>query len=240
MDNNNQTNLLQFFKRADILHPKYREDARVRTSRGGLLFIIASSAAIILAINSLVSYFSKPILDYVEKIEVDTQLSRRMPIELNITFPKLSCVDVELVALDISGETQLDVSSDLIKTRLSPTGEPLGDSIKGHLNRDKLALVEKFQQNTANKDSCGSCYGAEAGPHDCCNTCHDVKSRYSKRGWDVQKVAREAEQCLREIDHPEIAVQAQEGCNIQGTLQVYVIIQHLENLFIRTDVISIL
>lgn len=217
---NNQAALIQLLKRADILHPKFREDARVRTSRGGLLFISASIAAFILATNSLISYFSKPILDYVERIEVDTQLSRRMPIELNITFPKLSCVDVELVALDISGETQLDVSSDLLKTRLSPLGEPLGEGIKGHLNRDKLALAEKFQQKSIGKEACGSCYGAELGAGDCCYTCHDVKSRYSKRGWDVQGVAREAEQCLREIDHPEIAVQAQEGCNIQGTVQV--------------------
>jgi hypothetical protein len=166
-----------------------------------------------------VRYFGKPALEFTERIEVDTQLSRRMPVDLNITFPRLSCLDVELVALDVSGEAQLDLSSELTKTRLTPDGLPLGD-LRAHLNRDKLALTEKHQTYREASKECGSCYGAEMSPNDCCRTCHDVKERYSAKGWDVVKIGREAQQCLQELDHPEIAVQPLEGCRLQGSVTV--------------------
>lgn len=207
-------------KRADLLHTRVVEDARVRTSRGGFLFILACTFSTVLAMNSLFRYFSKPAIEYVERIEVDTQLSRRMPVELNISFPRLSCLDVELVVLDVSGEAQLDLSAELAKTRLTPDGVPLGDVLKGHPNRNREVLLEKHEEHKAKIEDCGSCYGAELSPDDCCNTCHEVKERYSTRGWDVLKISRESVQCLRELDHPEIAIQPFEGCQLHGTLMV--------------------
>jgi len=67
---------------------------------------------------------------------------------------------------------------------------------------------------------CGSCYGAEAQEGDCCRTCHDVKVRYAARGWDTYNISREAAQCLRELNHPEIAMQAGEGCVLDAKLEV--------------------
>jgi hypothetical protein len=214
--------LADALKRVDFLGTRVVEDARVRTSRGGVLFLLACIVSCILAASSLMRYFSKPEIEYSERIEVDTQLSRKMPVELDVTFPRLSCMDVELVALDVSGEAQVDLAADLTKTRLTPEGKPLGDGIKGHLNRDKLALVQKQEVHSASLPECGSCYGAGTRDDDCCRTCHDVKERYSSKGWDVQKISREAEQCLHEVDHPEIAVQPFEGCRLHGTLSVYV------------------
>lgn len=204
------------------MQPLLTEDARVRTNRGGCLFLLAMSVSLALAAWSIHAYLTPPEIAYTERIEVDSLLSHRMPISLNISFPKLSCADVEFVVLDVTGEAQLDVSSDIVKQRLSPDGQFLtSDALKGHLNRDKMELQEKSKVylNRA-ADYCGSCYGAELNQDDCCKTCHDVKVRYSQRNWDAVKVSREAEQCLWEMDHPEIAVQPNEGCNVHGELHV--------------------
>ena len=212
--------MITFLKRADLVQTRLTEDARVRTERGGLLFLIAFLTSLVLASKSVINYLSQPLIEYTEHIEVDAELARRLYIELDMSFPHLSCLDIELVALDVSGEAQLDISSEISKVRLSPDGFILGDAFKGHVNRDKAALAEKMKSLETVKEECGSCYGAEYGPDDCCKTCHDVKVRYASRTWDTLRISREAIQCLREIDHPEIAVQPQEGCKIHGSINV--------------------
>jgi len=211
----------QFFKRADLLNPRVVEESRIRTARGGALFLIASLISCILAINSFWSYLAKPEVAYVESIQVDTALSSRLPIELNITFPRLSCLDVELVALDVSGEVQLDVTSNLRKTRLRPDGQRISDEdLIEHVNQHSTQLPRGGAKSVSEKNECGSCYGAESGPADCCTTCHDVKDRYAAKGWDVQHVSKIAKQCLAELDHAELPIQPNEGCVLTGNISM--------------------
>ena len=37
--------------------------------------------------------------------------------------------------------------------------------------------------STAGAVECGSCYGAETEPNQCCNTCDEVRDAYRRRGW---------------------------------------------------------
>ena len=66
---------------------------------------------------------------------------------------------------------------------------------------------------------CGSCYGAEEGPGDCCNTCASVRERYRARGWAFA-TAGEVAQCKRETFAEAVALQAGEGCQIYGHIEV--------------------
>lgn len=212
----------RLLRRSDLLLPVVEEDAKVRTNRGAILSILAFFICFSLAFKSIYHYTYPSSLapKFKERTEVDTQLNAKLPIYLNITFFHLSCLDIELVALDVAGESQIDISTgDLKKIRISPTtGQVLGSELVGHVNRDKLALIEN--RKSLPILACGSCYGAELFEGDCCNTCQDVKSRYQDREWDVYKIQREAEQCLREMDHPEIEVQKGEGCILEGKILV--------------------
>ncbi len=56
---------------------------------------------------------------------------------------------MNLDAMDVAGEQQNGIAHDLVKTRLSATGEPIAPGITSK----SVAL--------AGTDYCGSCYGAE-------------------------------------------------------------------------------
>lgn len=43
------------------------------------------------------------------------------------TFHAVPCLDVHVDAMDVAGENQLDIDHDMIKQRLSPTGEDVGE-----------------------------------------------------------------------------------------------------------------
>lgn len=161
-------------------------------------------------------------------------------VQFDITFPKLPCSWISLDAMDVSGETQLEVVSESISNTLRPalvrsastpltspdpsTGaslsrqppqpwlHQLGVLIPGlappgqdhniftkRLSKDGHPFVEpskgvvgprgppKAAAKTVNGTECGSCYGAEKNPGDCCNTCAEVRGRHSRatagRGW---------------------------------------------------------
>jgi hypothetical protein len=49
-----------------------------------------------------------------------------------------------------------------------------------------LLIFEELGEKKAQElppDYCGSCYGAETNPGDCCNTCEQVQEMYRKKGW---------------------------------------------------------
>jgi endoplasmic reticulum-Golgi intermediate compartment protein 3 len=80
--------------------------------------------------------------------------------------------------MDISGETQRDLSHNVLKTRLTPNGVPVTGSRVSDLRNE----VDKM--NDATKDGyCGSCYGGLEPASGCCNTCEEVRQAYVNRGW---------------------------------------------------------
>lgn len=63
-------------------------------------------------------------------------------------------------------------------------------------------------------DYCGSCYGAEANPGDCCNTCEQVREAYRTKGWAFVNPDG-IEQCVREGFTEKLREQVDEGTDGQ-------------------------
>ena len=80
--------------------------------------------------------------------------------------------------MDISGETQRDISHNIIKTRLTEAGEIVPSS------RSAALQNELDKMNNARADGyCGSCYGGTPPEGGCCNTCDEVRQAYVTKGW---------------------------------------------------------
>ena len=198
------------------IFPKVQEEFKVESKHGGVTSALTVLVLLLFFVSEINHFLT---FSQTDEIEVDLNLNQRLPIHISITFHALTCMDVELVAMDVSGEVQMDVSGELHKHRLSMEGGPIGEKFGTEINRDKEALKGRRAAVQA-KDYCGDCYGASFTPKQCCNTCADVVDGYRKRGWDVHKAQTLTEQCLLEMDHPEIKIQDHEGCLLEGVIEV--------------------
>lgn len=155
------------------------------------------SAAIILAFTTI------EFLDY-RRVNLDTSIvvdksrGERLTVRMNVTFPKVPCYRksaarngsriltrsflltvLSLDVMDISGETQRDLSHNIAKARLDESGKVVPNSHSSEM-RNKLDVM-----NDQTKDNyCGSCYGGVApGDSGCCNSCEEVRQAYVNKGW---------------------------------------------------------
>ena len=80
--------------------------------------------------------------------------------------------------MDISGETQSDITHNILKTRLTQRGRPVAGAASTELRNDIDKLNEQRQNGY-----CGSCYGGTEPENGCCNSCDDVRQAYVNRGW---------------------------------------------------------
>ena len=107
-----------------------------------------------------------------------------MNISLDIRYPSLPCSYLTIDAMDVSGETQTDVTHNLYKTRLDATGKVIEQAmVKVSLQPLKFSNVTSTNATTVAE--CESCYGAESPTHKCCPTCDDVKAAYRLKGWSL-------------------------------------------------------
>lgn len=94
--------------------------------------------------------------------------------------------------MDISGETQRDITHNVLKTRLSDRGVPVADSRSTQLGSD----IDKLNSKKA-EGYCGSCYGGTEPPSGCCNTCEEVRTAYVTRGWSFGNPDAIEQVCIR-------------------------------------------
>jgi endoplasmic reticulum-Golgi intermediate compartment protein 3 len=80
--------------------------------------------------------------------------------------------------MDISGESQRDVTHSIVKTRLDVQGGEVPNGRKTGLESDLGKVGE-----AKSPDYCGSCYGGLPPEGGCCQTCEDVRQAYIKNGW---------------------------------------------------------
>jgi endoplasmic reticulum-Golgi intermediate compartment protein 3 len=90
----------------------------------------------------------------------------------------LSVTVLSLDVADISGETQRDISHNILKKRLDEHSVPIPSGHSAELRNDLDKLNEAKQEGY-----CGSCYGGELPESGCCNTCDQVRESYLQRGW---------------------------------------------------------
>ncbi|KAJ3796139.1 endoplasmic reticulum-derived transport vesicle ERV46 [Lentinula aff. detonsa] len=197
---------------------KTTDDVKVKTRTGAFLTLL--SAAIIL------SFTVMEFMDY-RRIYTDTSLvvdrsrGEKLTVRLNVTFPRVPCYLLSLDIMDISGETQRDISHNVLKTRLEPSGKVIPGSRSADLRND----VDKYNDAKA-PDYCGSCYGGLAPAGGCCNTCEEVRTAYINKGWSFSNPDT-IEQCKNEGWSDKLKEQANEGCNIAGRLRVNKVIGNI-------------
>lgn len=80
--------------------------------------------------------------------------------------------------MDISGETQRDLTHNILKARLDPQGIRILSAVSAELKND----IEKME-SSKDPSYCGSCYGGLEPESGCCNTCEEVRTAYVNRGW---------------------------------------------------------
>ncbi|KAJ9139084.1 DUF1692-domain-containing protein [Pleurostoma richardsiae] len=203
------------FTRLDAF-TKTVEDARIRTTSGGIVTIVSLIVVLYLAWGEWLDYRR---VEIHPELIVDKGRGERMEIHLNITFPKLPCELLTLDVMDVSGEQQHGVQHGVNKVRLRPESEG-----GGVIDVKALSLHEPDESaKHLDPDYCGPCYGApspsNAQKAGCCNTCDEVREAYAQASWAFGK-GENVEQCLREHYAERLDEQRHEGCRIEGGLLV--------------------
>ena len=186
---------MDFVKRLESLdfHPKLVKDFAVRTKTGAGVSLVALTVAALLFWSELNAYWTA---EKVEHMEVDpVRGAARMRVNFDVTFPDMPCAVVSLDAMDASGSHQLEIMHDVHKRRVNHAGEELFGAavvplVRGTLKNTEQLLKEKEKAvvegrpaepdavAAAANSTCGSCYGAQMHPDDCCNTCEQVRDMY--------------------------------------------------------------
>jgi hypothetical protein len=107
------------FTRLDAF-TKTVEDARVRTTSGGIVTIISLLTILWLAWGEWADYRRVTVRP---ELIVDKGRGEKMEISMNITFPRVPCELLTLDVMDVSGELQMGVSHGISKVRLTPESE---------------------------------------------------------------------------------------------------------------------
>ncbi|CAK5270341.1 unnamed protein product [Mycena citricolor] len=197
---------------------KTSDDVKVKTRTGAFLTLLAS--AIILAFTTM------EFLDY-RRVNIDTSIvvdksrGERLTVKMNVTFPRVPCYLLSLDVMDISGETQRDITHNILKARLQADGSAVPAAVTSELSNE----VDRL--NTARgADYCGSCYGGVEPEGGCCNTCEQVRQGYISRGWSFSNPDA-IEQCKEEGWSDKLKEQSNEGCNISGRVRVNKVIGNI-------------
>nr|POE49390.1 uncharacterized protein c24b11.08c [Quercus suber] len=203
------------FTRLDAF-TKTVEDARVRTTSGGIVTLASLLLIIYLTWGEWTDY--RRITIHPELI-VDKGRGEKMEIHMNISFPRVPCELLTLDVMDVSGEVQAGVMAGVHKVRLRPEKEGGGEIEKSKLEVGKVEDGGKH----LDPDYCGECYGAEAPASvmkaGCCNTCAEVREAYAEKAWSFKR-GEGVEQCEREHYSEHLDAQRAEGCRIEGGIRV--------------------
>ena len=203
------------FNRLDAF-TKTVEDARIRTTSGGIVTLTSLILILYLTYTEWSSY--RRITIHPELI-VDKSRGEKMEIHLNVSFPRLPCELLTLDVMDVSGDVQTGVMHGVSKVRLQPEAQGGGviDITSLEVNKE-----EQGGQHL-DPDYCGECYGAPAPSGakkaGCCNTCTEVRDAYASVSWSFGR-GEGVEQCTREHYGEHLDEQRKEGCRIEGGIRV--------------------
>jgi len=200
-------------------YPKTLEDFRDRTLTGAAVSFISGFIIFLLLISEFSLYLT---IDVEPELVVDTTRGEKLRINIDIIFPSMPCAYISVDAMDVAGEAQLDVEDNIYKKRLRSDGTVI--EVEKH-TRGKTK-VEQLKDEIATTPTptpppttCGSCYGAETSPDQCCNTCEEVREAYRKRAWAFSD-AQTIQQCISEGWLDKLESMKDEGCEIYGYLLV--------------------
>jgi endoplasmic reticulum-Golgi intermediate compartment protein 3 len=205
-------------KKLDFMFPKVDTEYTFQTESGGIASLVAYLLIGLLVLAETLSWYAEN-QSTLEHIHVDTSLGKQMRVNLNITFPSLSCQDLHVDVMDVAGDAQLDVADTLKKRAILKSGR-LSAEEEVDLNQHRINQVKKDEvlKTDLPADYCGPCYGAHETEGQCCNTCDELLEAYKKKNWKEAVVQMFSEQCIREgRDHKEPKRMTKgEGCQVYG------------------------
>mmetsp|Transcript_21865 Transcript_21865/g.72429 ORF Transcript_21865/g.72429 Transcript_21865/m.72429 type:complete len:407 (-) Transcript_21865:1016-2236(-) len=192
------------------VYPKTLDDFKERTGSGAAVSVVSLSIIFLLVISEFYAYLTPTTTDH---LYVDTSRGERIRVNLNLTFPNMPCAGMSLVAMDVAGEQQIDVVSNIIKTRRRLDGSKIGVELDdAHLRRQMAG-------------KCGSCFQKRdempEAEGQCCNSCADVQSVYRAKAlkrlvWEEHPLCQHEAMLLE----PARLASIHEGCNLFGFLEV--------------------
>ena len=203
--------------------PKFRSDVSIKTHSGAILSFVSFSLIFILVTSEIVLYLSPTVSP---SLSIDASRMEKLRINFDLTYPMITCSLLTLDVMDMSGGHQEEVEHTVHKKRLDKEGNDIGVALKDEIGKTKVDAPEdvseegkKLKAKLSDPKYCGSCYGAELGPGDCCNTCQKVKESYNRRGWAFATF-KAIEQCHDELAFNHAHITTGEGCHIFGYLEV--------------------
>ncbi|CAE7298589.1 ergic3 [Symbiodinium natans] len=186
-EGDSQSGALETLKKFDVYN-KVHDDFMQKRQLGGAVTLVTCAILAVLVYCEVCEFFSVEVL---HSITVDTNIDRKLPISLDITFPHLRCSEVSVDTVDSAGDTQVDAHGGLDMHNLDAAGKmSAGDPV-------------------AKEDDCWPCLEGEDAQHKCCNSCQALKNAYSDKGLPYFHVLDTAMQCKNSI-----------GCRIQGKVVV--------------------
>eukprot|EP01006_Ploeotia_vitrea_P038925 TRINITY_DN66286_c6_g4_i1.p1 TRINITY_DN66286_c6_g4~~TRINITY_DN66286_c6_g4_i1.p1 ORF type:complete len:498 (+),score=264.47 TRINITY_DN66286_c6_g4_i1:28-1521(+) len=199
--------LVRQLKRLDI-YPKMEEEFTVKTQAGGMVSVVTVIIALLFLWSELQTY-SRPI--HVEHVKVDTtNHDDSLKINLNITFPRISCGGVMVDVMDIAGQQQVNVQKSIIKQRLDRnTGAFIGGQYIDLHVVDPHAAMRQAQQG---QGQAGSHAGGGGGGHH-----HHHGHNHAHR----RLLTLLSDEVIAGVEKVEADPSKEgEGCMIAGTLRV--------------------
>jgi hypothetical protein len=142
------------------------KDKGTSSVTGGYLTLAACVVTAILTISEVWTFATSNTTK--EHMLVDSSLGQKLRINMNITFPALSCTAMHVDAMDVAGDYHPYMEQNMQKQRLGMDGSPIGRKVEEKANEFETKGLE------LPKDYCGSCYGSSDIEGDCCNTCEQV------------------------------------------------------------------
>lgn len=211
-------------QRLDFMFPKVDKEFTVQTRGGGIVSLVAYGVLAALCLAEVITWMSQNQSE-ISHPYVDRSLGKKMRVNMNITFPALACTDLHLDAIDVAGDSQLNIEDTLKKKRLHVNGELYSQQeidVEMNFHRDQQMKKERVLKEALPNDYCGPCYGAQEKEDQCCQTCDEVLAAYNKKRWKTDLLKFTAEQCIREgRDKREPKkTTVGEGCNLSGYMTV--------------------
>lgn len=195
-----------------------RVAGRVLTIDDGCLAVF-TIAAILMAGLLLSELYQYLVVTPEHHVRVDPTVGEKLRIEFDITFHALHCGEVNLDAMDVTGEQQEPDDHGIWKERIGANGKIVGDRFKHLLPWERQQHDEREELLQVPDGFCGSCYGAETPTRRCCNTCEEVKAAYIDKGWNAAGVSSSAKQCENSPTHADKGEEG-EGCRVGGYMLV--------------------
>jgi len=127
VDDQQAASVTKIVKKFDM-YAKVKEEYTVKkppSTSSSSRTIIAWALTAALTLSELWSYATST--GTKEHMLVDTSLGQKLRINVNVTFPALSCAEVHVDAMDVAGDYHPYMEGSMQKQRLSgKTGKPLG------------------------------------------------------------------------------------------------------------------